>query len=109
MEIFVCKSSALPETEAVLTVQEAYSKSKRGMVLRSLPFQKLFSPLHETSFQNGRNLKISSVKTIVFPNPHGEHQDFVAEIKFKKKRKFLLKILNTFLHTENSNRFLATG
>lgn len=47
MEIFVRETSALPETEAVLTVQEAYSKSKRGMVLRSLQLQKLFSPLHD--------------------------------------------------------------
>lgn len=38
-----------------------------------------------TSFQNGSNL-ISSAKAIVSPNPHDEHQDSVAEIKFKKKK-----------------------
>lgn len=47
------------------------------MVLRSLQFQKLFSHLRDF-FKNGINIKISSVKSIVSPNPHDEHQDFVA-------------------------------
>jgi len=65
-----------------------------------------------TSLQNGSNLKISSAKSIVSPNPHDEHQDFVAEIKFLEDT-FLLKIFkHIFAHGYKyciSGMMLATG
>lgn len=58
---FICKSSTLPEPEAMLTVQEAYGK---GREVRSWGHCNLrsSSALHVTSFHKGSNLKISPVQ-----------------------------------------------
>lgn len=45
-----------------------------------------------TSSQIAINLKISSAELIVSPNPHDEHQDFVAENKIKYNYIFIENI-----------------
>jgi len=66
-----------------------------------------------TSSQIAINLKVSSAKSIVSPNPRDEHQDFVAEIKKNNNKiTFLLKIFNIFASRYKqliSSMMLATG